>query len=762
MAGQRGQDELDARRFRAIASNTHDLITEIDERGLVIYRSPNQLAAEGGRSDGRVALDRVHPEDREQADALFSQLFRGARQVRAVLRSLHHDGQLRWIECTGASYETPDGQRRAILASRDITESREMQERLRASRARFRLIAENAYDMITELDGAGRVIYANDRVSEVLGIASEAEWRDGDESRLVHPDDGPRLREVFNSALAGGEPGPVTFRVAHRSGEWRWLEASHRCVRPVDGEPRVVVIARDITERVESGRRLLESEERYRGLVESSPIGILVVQEGVVAFTNAVGARICGAASPAELVGTPMVDLVVPDQVRAVVERVRQAERGERVPNLLELSLCGLDGQVREVVGTGSHILFHGAPAFQGILSDATALRRAERESRRLELQLQEARKLESLGLLAGGIAHDFNNLLAVILGNVRFAQRSESIDPELEEALRDVVEAGEQAARLTQQLLAYAGRRSPEVRTVDLSELVRGNQGLLRSAIPRSARLELELAREPVGVRADIVQLEQVLMNLVINAGEALGADGGSVHLRTGRVDLARDGAGCFVGGTTPEPGPYAFLEIADDGHGMDPATCGRMFEPFFSTKRQGHGLGLAAVVGLVRGHDGGLQVGSQPGEGTWIRVVLPACEDALAMQELPDAGFAAIVACSDPRVRNAIGRALNGRGLEDLPAGDASEARALLRLHRAEIGLAVCDGGSSGPAQAWATACALRREHPDLPLLVLVEPGGEEAPADLAGSGPLERLADPRDETALASALDALLGKE
>jgi PAS domain S-box-containing protein len=622
---------------------------------------------------------------------------------------------------------------------------------------RFRALASNTQDLIAELDARGRLIYANQRVSQVLG-APEAEWRGQDEARLVHPDDEPRLREAFEAALAGEEPAAIIFRVAHPSGEWRWFEASQRSAPLADGEPRVVVIARDVTERFESERRLQESEARYRGLVESSPFGILVVQAGVVAYTNAAGAKICGAKSPAALLGTPMVDLVVPDQVRKVMERVRQAERGERGPKLVEVTLRGLDGELREIVGSGSHILFRGAPAFQGVLSDATALRRAERERRRLELQLQEARKLESLGLLAGGIAHDFNNLLAVILANAHFAQRGDSLDPELAEALRDVTEAGEQAARLTQQLLAYAGRRSPEVCNVDLGELVRTNEALLRSAIPRSARLELE-AREPVSVRADVVQLEQVLMNLVINAGEALG-DGGSVLVRTGRADLAADDSTLFVGGAMPEPGEYAFLEVSDDGHGMDAATCERIFEPFFSTKRQGHGLGLATVVGLVRGHEGGLQVASRPGEGTRVRVVLPVCDEVPATRELPDEGSLAIVACADADARGAVVQALRSRGRSVLTARDSSEARALLRLHRIELGLAVCDAGD-GTAESWDVAATLRGERPDLPMLLLAPADDEPSAAGLAG-GPLEWAADPLDEPTLTAALDALLGKD
>jgi PAS domain S-box-containing protein len=743
---ERKRDGLDARRFRALSSNSFDLVTEVDARGLVVYRSPNHLDAEGHGTGNRVALTRIHPDDRSSVASIFTRLFGDKRHVRAIFRTLEEDGEVRWIECTGTRFDTAEGEPRALLLSRNITESRHMQQRLRSSRERFQLIAENAYDMILELDAAGEVLYANARVDDVLGRPDER-WRDA-ESSPVHPDDRARVQSCFEQALAGGTPETVTFRVAHSSGGWRSIEASHRLVVNSHGEPRVIVIGHDITERIESERRLLDSEERYRGLVESSPLGIVVVQEGVVAFANPAGARICGADGPAQLIGTPMVDLVVPEQTPEVVERIRRAERGEPGTNLVEVTLCGLDGQLREVVGSGKRIRFRGAMAFQGVVSDATALRRAERERGRLELQLQEARKLESLGLLAGGIAHDFNNLLAVILGNVRFAQRHPALDPELAEALQDVVEAGDQAARLTQQLLAYAGRRSPEVRTTDLSELVETNAGLLGSALPGEARLELELARDLPPVRADVVQLEQVLMNLVINAGEALGEGAGRVWIRTGRERLGPDDAERFVGGACPAPGDYVHLEVEDAGHGMDASTRERIFEPFFSTKRQGHGLGLAAVVGLVHGHAGAVEVASSPCEGTRIRVLLPA-ESApeRARRDVPAEICAAIVVGGGEAERAEIERALRVRDVEPLAAADAAEARELLRRHASEVGLAICDV----PA-----AEALRAEHPRLPLILI---GGSRP-----GSAPDEAttpLALPLDTASLEAALEAVLGK-
>jgi hypothetical protein len=256
------------------------------------------------------------------------------------------------------------------------------------------------------------------------------------------------------------------------------------------------------------------------------------------------------------------------------------------------------------------------------------------------------------------------------------------------------------------------------------------------------------------------VVQLEQVLMNLVINAGEALECGRGWVRLRTGTETLQRS-AGRFVGGTMPEPGDYAFLEIADNGHGMDPATRERIFEPFFSTKRQGHGLGLAAVVGLVHGHGGAVEVASNPGEGTRIRVVLPCFEGSLPDRPMHDDSSAAVIVCESPALRSALESALRDRDLEPLIARDGCEAQELLRLYTDEIGLAICDVSANGADPAPRTLLeALRLERPDLPLL-LIGGAGDALPASLTRDGAVETLPDPRDEVALAAALDVLLGK-
>ena len=276
-----------------------------------------------------------------------------------------------------------------------------------------------------------------------------------------------------------------------------------------------------------------------------------------------------------------------------------------------------------------------------------TDLHQAEAEKRAVEVRIAEAQKLESLTLLAGGVAHDFNNLLSAMLGNASLALYQSSPDSPVADRLREVQKAGRRAAELCQQMLAYSGRGRFMVEKLDLSKMVEEMSGLLQANVSKKAELVRRLADDLPRIEGDASQLGQLLMNLVVNASEALADQPGTIEIRTG----------CYLGEHSLEDlngdplplGPYAFLEVRDNGVGMDEATRKRIFEPFFTTKFTGRGLGLAATLGIVRGHRGTLQVESRPGQGTTFRLFFPACEEPL-----PKAGSGAA-----PQVRGAAAAA-------------------------------------------------------------------------------------------------------
>ncbi|HLA77940.1 MAG TPA: PAS domain S-box protein [Vicinamibacteria bacterium] len=276
---------------------------------------------------------------------------------------------------------------------------------------------------------------------------------------------------------------------------------------------------------------------------------------------------------------------------------------------------------VRDSAGAITH--------FIAVKEDISARKQAEEALRQSEERLRQAQKREAIARLAGGVAHHFNNLLAAVLGRISLAREGLAPDSRARQHLDKALEAGDRAADLARQMLAYSGRGHFQLRPVDLSRVVQESLALLAAAVPSQTQLETALAPDLPAVRADLGQMQQLLMNLTINGAEAIGPKVGTVRLATGRLQLGAE-SDRYTQHTQEalSPGAYVCLEVADDGEGMDQATMERIFDPFFSTKFVGRGLGLAAVLGIVRGHRGGIEVVSVPGQGATVRVVLPATE--------------------------------------------------------------------------------------------------------------------------------------
>jgi signal transduction histidine kinase/ActR/RegA family two-component response regulator len=394
----------------------------------------------------------------------------------------------------------------------------------------------------------------------------------------------------------------------------------------------------------------------------------------------------------------------------------------------MEWNLRRRDGTVRQMLASGGIISFRGQRAVQGVLCDITTSKEAERAKERLQARLLQSQKLESLGILAGGIAHDFNNLLAVMFANVELAARSESLDPSSRTALADALSATESARLLTHQLLTYAGKQSTQPTLVDLSEQVKGLSGVLRSAVPGNVSLHLDLDPTLPAVRADLAQLQQVTMNLVLNAVEAIGDATGAVNIRTAARRLDETETDAMMSSEDLEPGECALLEVCDTGCGMDGETQRQLFDPFFTTKAAGHGLGMSAVLGTVRNHRGGITIESAPGRGTAIRVYLPAARRMESLVADPSAELAAedlsgvgqvLVVDDDARMRRAARRMLQSGGYAVAEAENGRQALEVFERMGDEIDLVLLD--LNMPEMGGAEALrVLRRQRPTLAVLV------------------------------------------
>ncbi|HEY4183870.1 MAG TPA: ATP-binding protein [Polyangia bacterium] len=311
-------------------------------------------------------------------------------------------------------------------------------------------------------------------------------------------------------------------------------------------------------------------------------------------------------------------------------------------------------------------------------------------ERKRFEDRVRHTQKLESLGVLAGGIAHDFNNLLVTILGNTSLAKNSPGIDEKIVPLLEEVEQGARRAAELTKQMLDYSGQGKFRLQGVDLPATIREMATLVKALIPKSVELHYRFQEGVPSIEADATQLRQVVMNLITNAAESVGERVGRVVISVEQVRMSERELEGYAGESLA-PGPYLCLEVADDGSGMDEKTQARVFDPFFTTKFQGRGLGMATVLGIVRGHGGAIRIDSVEGAGTRVRVLLPA-EPPLPKVSKADRGIILVVD-DDPGVQRLVRRALGRRGFQILTASNGLEGISAFEQHGDAIRLILMD---------------------------------------------------------------------
>lgn len=390
------------------------------------------------------------------------------------------------------------------------------------------------------------------------------------------------------------------------------------------------------------------------------------------------------------------------------------------------------------------------------------------REQRRSEAMLRRGQKLESLAVMAGGIAHDFNNLLTVILGNTEMALGNLGPDNDVSRMLRASIDAGARASRLTEQLLAFTGNGIQQREIVDISEEVRAMADLLRSSLVSRPRLRFDLAVEATAVRADPGQLQQVLMNLVLNAGHAVVDHGDLISIRTGVVSLSEAEVDRLEPTESRKAGRYVFVEVEDNGCGMDKDVRDRIFDPFFTTRDTGRGLGLSSVLGIVNGHGGGLNVESSPNVGTRMRIFLPASDETTKTREVPTEtshrlrvrpGTVLLIDDED-LVRGMAASMLQGQGWTVIEAANGSEGIEAMRRSADQITFCLLDMNMPG-LNGEETFHALRRVRPHLPVM-LTSGYSEASVANLLEMPATVFLDKPYHLATFSARLKELMGTE
>ncbi len=568
-----------------------------------------------------------------------------------------------------------------------------------------------------------------------------------------------------------GRTGLHHFPTAHRhkDGHVVHLEISINVVH--DGGAKVLVgFARDVSERKRTEEALALLTWQHKLILCCAAEGIAGLDSnGDVTFINPAGAAMLGA-WPGGLIGRPAHEVFLHEESRAgrcartdcglcdVLSRGTSAVRVERdfvradgTRFAAEFSLSSMWDGTRPI---GAVIVF----------KDMSQRRRAEEERRQMEAHSQQAQKLESLGLLAGGIAHDLNNMLVGILGNACLAQAQIGDDEAVRDRLSRVVGACERAAKVIRQILTYSGRVTCDAEPCELNALVEEMAEFMRAAVPKHIQLQIELEREPATIEADSGQFQQMLMNLLVNAVEAIGSKDGCVTVAT--HTLVMDGSAprrLFAGQTVP-PGRYACVSVSDDGCGMSRETLARVFEPFFSNKGAGRGLGLSAMLGVVRAHRGFVHVESEPGKGTRFTLAFPISTRVAGGSERPMPhvqrmdGRTALVVDDEAEVREVVEAILQMRGFRVLLARDGREGAELFRRRGGEIDVVILDmtmPGKSG-MEVYREIMAVR---PDARVVIASGHSEESLPEDMHLSSRVTFLRKPFSSDALVEKIASVL---
>jgi len=609
----------------------------------------------------------------------------------------------------------------------------------------------------------GKVRYANRVLQDMTGFTVE-ELLDRPAAELVVPEDRERAMQRMGELYDGGAEYPSRYFLHTQDGQRRAVEVFSRLIEH-ENRPALISVIWDITEREQAETRLRESEERYRVLYEDNPSMYFTVdQDGKVLSVNKFGAEQLGY-RPVELVHQDVLQVFHPDDTEAVKRQLAECLANRSRVASWEFRKVRKDGSVlwvreraRTVAGAD------GTPMVLIVCEDITAQKLAAEERRHLEDQVRHAQKLESLGLMAGGIAHDFNNLLVGILGSASQALSKLGPESPVRSDIQHLEKAADRAADLCKQLLAYSGRGRFEVRPLDLSDLVRDLADLLGVAVPRKGLLHYELAPDLPLIEADAAQIRQIVMNLVTNAAEAIGASGGTITVSTRVMSVEQDTESAIAGKVVA--GRYACLEVADTGCGMDDETLARIFDPFFTTKFTGRGLGLAAVLGIVRGHAGAIDVWSEPGRGTTFRALFP-CSDRVRgitarvapPQEAARGSGTVLVVDDEPIVRSVAEQTLAQGGYRVLTAEDGEQGVQRFRAHEHEIALILLDVTMPGISGEEALR-ALRAIRGDVKVLLSSGYDEQEVTSRFTCPGPSGFIQKPYRPSELLSKIRDVLG--
>ncbi len=607
------------------------------------------------------------------------------RQDEEALRQARDSLEQQVRERTGELVKTNN----ALQAETDNL--RQTEQMLRASEEKYRELFEQAGDYILVLEvkeDVGLVIAdANQAACEIHGYTREeflgTPIRDIDRGL-----DKEQARALLDRVMAGES---LLLETAHvkKDGTIFPIEVSSKLLDTGEDPPLIISIERDITERKQAEEALRESEEKYRLLIENANDAIFIGQDEGVKFPNPKGEEMTGY-SAEELAKMPFVNLIHPDDRDMVLDRHKKRLSGGTLPETYDFRIINKAGETLRVELNTGVINWEGRPATLNLLRDIT-------QQKKLEAQLQQTHKMEAIATLAGGIAHEFNNALTGVVGNIQLLEMDFADNKTVTVYTEAMKTSSHRMANLTSQLLAYAQGGRYQAKTMSMSNFVEDTLPIIKSNIDPSIRLETDLPRDIFSVEADPAQMQMVLSAVVSNSTEAIEGDGRI------RITASNEEIDSEFAKNHPElnPGNYVCLTVEDDGKGMDEETVNKIFDPFYTTKFTGRGLGMAAVYGIVRNHKGWITVDSELNKGTIIRIYLPGIEteevkkEAIveSATEMPKGEGTILIIEDEETVMNVIRAVLERLGYRMLEAKTGREAVEIAKTFDGEIDLALLD---------------------------------------------------------------------
>ena len=612
------------------------------------------------------------------------------------------------------------GQPAVLVVARDITQQVQIEAKLREIETRFLALIQNAPFVTYVKDTEGHYVFYNRESERVFHLGTRHYY--GKTIRDVYdPTYAASIVEMDRKVVDTGEPILQEVRMPPDV-EYEWALLVKFPIRDEDGN--IIGIGGFDIDRTKQKRAELAlatseaqrqaTEQRLRHIFDLVQEGIWIHVDGKVQFANPAAARLFGAKNPEELIGMPVFNIIHPDDRERAIERTQNLKDKLQPLPLTEMRVLGLDGKTR--IGE-----LQAAPFFQdGVLHvissgrDVTALRDAES-------RLHQAQKMDAVGQLTGGVAHDFNNLLTVIIGALDLDP--ERIPVEMRPALEQALRAAERGAALTHRLLAFSRQQMLVTRRVDFNRLIGDMDELLRRTLGEHVEIELKLAGDLWPALADSGQVENSLLNLAINARDAM-PDGGKLTIETSNMHLDEDYASSNAEVT---PGDYVMMTVTDTGTGMPPDVLAHVFEPFFTTKEigKGTGLGLSMIYGFAKQSGGHAKIYSEVGHGTTVRLYLPRLvneslrSDSTAATPPHKGGGETILVVEDnPDVRRLVLRQLRDLGYEVIEAANGPQALKILD-DGAAIDLLFTDVVMPGGMTGRQLAEAAKTRRPNLKTL-------------------------------------------